>query len=265
MIEKLFFSILLAIFLISVSLVSATVEIVIEYNLTTTTTLITTTTTSGGNGGGGGGGGGGPPPGQTTTTIATQNPVITYAIPGNLVLFLNETITMEILISNPSGFTIHNLELQASGLPPNSYNITAPVKEFLPSTSTKILVFFNNSAIGPGTYTITWLIKSDEINKSATTVLEAKGLTAEEFKQQETAKTMAQAKPTIEFFKFVLFAIILIASVSIILMLFFHFRKRCTSCGGKLTKDFVLGELIGFTCKKCGAKFDREKKRIEKS
>lgn len=249
----LFFTVLILVvsFVLVSSICSATTEIVIEYNVTGTTTTIPSSTTlptgttipSGGGGPGGEGGG------------TPEGPFMTYKIFVPLVTYVNETTTMKVEITNPSSFTLHNVGIEVSGLPPNSYTIaTAPIRQLSPSKIATFFVDLNNSALMPAVYTIRWFMKSDETNATSSTNFELKSITREQAQQAEVAEEMKKAKPIIGTLLLALMIIIAGSSGIVVFTLYFHFKNRCGSCGGDLKKTYSGTNYTEFTCKKCGQK-----------
>lgn len=246
------------------SLSSATTEIKIEYNvteaspITTTTVPVTTTTVTQGGGGGGGGGG------TIPSAIYTGKPFLTYKITAPLEAYINETTTIQVVIFNPSNFTLHNVGIKVSGLPPDTYTIaTPPVVQLPQSRDSTFLVNVNDSALIPAFYTIRFFMKSDEFNITDSIVIDVKDITREEAQQKETQKNIEKAEPVAKSFMFAFLIIASGAAVAIVIMLIFHLRDKCTFCGGALEKTYSGTNYNEFVCKKCGQKYVESKEARE--
>ena len=205
---------------------------------------------SGGTGGGGGGGGSAPvsplnpPPG----TQPLSDPRIGYTLPAELIAYTNQTITIPIIITNPSTPTLHNVNLEVSGLPAGSYSVLeASVPELKTFESATFSVFLNTTMMIPGMYTINWAVRSDEITETSSTPLEVQAAT-------EQQANIQQSSSILKSIQFAFLAILVGGAFLAAVMLYFHFRNKCTLCGGELRKEYVGEYLVEYVCTKCAAK-----------
>jgi len=149
------------------SVFSDPVEIVIEYGSTlpiaTTASAPTATqmvaTTSSGNGGDGG----------RTTTISITEPVLTYTMPASFEINKNEIKEFTVKVTNPGVITLHNLTINITGIPKNSYSLIPSLVNSLESNKyTYFNVSIDTQNIAPGSYTLNFNISARETYEQTT-------------------------------------------------------------------------------------------------
>ena len=171
--------------------------------------------------------------------------ILTYSLPGFYDVYLGETGSILIKVNNEGFVALHNISIEVSGIPVDSYSIEP---ENLDVLDTDESYFFNmyiyTQKITAKSYTVTMRFSSDETSEISSFTLNVKSGPREE-EDTESANPMINSI-------IILLIVVIVASVLILVVMLVLFKaKRCPLCGGKLIKDFQGKNYVSFKCSKC--------------
>jgi hypothetical protein len=173
-------------------------------------------------------------------------------MPGYLDVYANEITTFLVKVSNSGNVTLHNISVEISGIPPQSFSISPSRIDSLDlEQSSYLSVSVNTQDLSIQPYTLEISLNSDETSGTASLTLNVKEVTRDVEKIIKNQKEFEGIKPTLASIAYLFAGVIVVSIVIIIVMLVLFKAKRCPLCGGKVEKEFEGKNYVTYKCNRC--------------